>query len=154
MEKEKTIVNDIDKCYEPFEKWKEDKELLEMVLDRWEQLGFIEGLNGDNRERTAVAFEQMASIMVNANEGKFDEKCEVVIFPVIRMLMPKVVEKYSTKKVVDSIKGVNIKEISESINISEKIWKDAELWHPIAGLIFLILDLIVPETDAALPTVW
>ena len=30
--------------------------------------------------------------------------------------------------------------------------EDVELWHPIAGLIFLIIDLIVPKTDAALPT--
>uniref|UniRef100_UPI0039B874C3 hypothetical protein n=1 Tax=Candidatus Ruminimicrobium bovinum TaxID=3242779 RepID=UPI0039B874C3 len=42
------------KTYEPW------KKKLDEYVERWDKLGFIEGLQGETKEMTALAFEQLA----------------------------------------------------------------------------------------------
>ncbi len=46
------------KSYEPW------KKKLDEYIERWDKLGFIEGLQGDTKEMAALAFEQLATLII------------------------------------------------------------------------------------------
>ena len=62
--------------------------MIEEYLDRWGKLGFIEGLEGEVRERCAVGMEQLAVYLLTENESykNFDVSFETIGFPMIRRI--------------------------------------------------------------------
>jgi hypothetical protein len=60
------------------------------VINRWDSLGLLEGLNGHKKENIAQLFENQASYMLNEStalgvEGSF----ETVVFPIVRRVFSK-----------------------------------------------------------------
>lgn len=60
------------------------------VINRWDNLGLLEGLNGHKKENIAQLFENQASYMLNEStalgvEGSF----ETVVFPIVRRVFSK-----------------------------------------------------------------
>jgi hypothetical protein len=60
------------------------------VINRWDDLGLLEGLNGHRKENIAQLFENQASYMLNETtalgvEGSF----ETVVFPIVRRVFSK-----------------------------------------------------------------
>ena len=60
------------------------------VINRWDDLGLLEGLNGNRKENIAQLFENQASYMLNEAtslgvEGSF----ETVVFPIVRRVFSK-----------------------------------------------------------------
>jgi hypothetical protein len=60
------------------------------VINRWDNLGLLEGLGGHRKENIAQLFENQASYMLNesvalGNEGSF----ETVVFPIVRRVFSK-----------------------------------------------------------------
>ena len=72
--------------YKDFKKTENGQKMIEKYLDRWGKLGFIEGLEGEVRERCAVGMEQMAVYLLTENESdkNFDSAFETIAFPMIR----------------------------------------------------------------------
>ncbi len=69
---------------------KQLKEQREMITNRWESLGLLEGLKGANKENIATLFENQATYLLTENtttdsSGSF----ETVAFPVIRRIFAK-----------------------------------------------------------------
>lgn len=69
---------------------KQLREQRELVMNKWEGLGLLEGLNGYSKETIAQLFENQASYMINESttsdsSGAF----ETVAFPVIRRVFSK-----------------------------------------------------------------
>ena len=66
------------------------KKIREDVQNRWEQLGFVEGLEGNIKENIAILYENEAKHLINEatasdNSGSF----ETVVFPIIRRVFSK-----------------------------------------------------------------
>ncbi len=66
------------------------KKIREDVQNRWEQLGFVEGLEGNIKENIAMLYENEAKHLINEatasdNSGSF----ETVVFPIIRRVFSK-----------------------------------------------------------------
>ena len=66
------------------------KKIRESVINRWESLGFTEGLEGHIKENVAMIFENQAKSMLfeatdSSNSGSF----ETVVFPMIRRVFSK-----------------------------------------------------------------
>ncbi len=64
---------------------KQIKEQREIITNRWDSIGLLEGLEGNIKENCAQLFENQLSSMINystdsASSGQF----ETVAFPVIR----------------------------------------------------------------------
>ena len=72
--------------YKDFKKTEKGQKMIEEYLDRWSRFGFIEGLEGEIRERCAVAMEQLAVYLLteNDNNENFDSAFETIGFPMIR----------------------------------------------------------------------
>lgn len=72
--------------YKDFQKTEKGKKMIETYIDRWKRFGFIEGLEGEVRERCAVAMEQLAVYILTENESykNFDSAFETIGFPMIR----------------------------------------------------------------------
>ena len=66
------------------------KQIREAVQDRWEKLGFVEGLEGNIKENIAMLYENEAKHLIQEatasdNSGSF----ETVVFPIIRRVFSK-----------------------------------------------------------------
>ena len=66
------------------------KKIREDIQNRWEQLGFVEGLEGNIKENIAVLYENEAKHLISEatasdNSGSF----ETVVFPIIRRVFSK-----------------------------------------------------------------
>ena len=83
---------DIDKSicvhnYKDFKKTEKGQKMVEKYLDRWGKLGFIEGLDGEIRERCAVAMEQLAVYLITeAVEKELTGPFETIGFPMVRRI--------------------------------------------------------------------
>jgi hypothetical protein len=75
--------------YKDFKKTEKGQKMIEKYLDRWSRFGFIEGLEGEVRERCAVAMEQLAVYLLteNDNNENFDSVFETIGFPIIRRVV-------------------------------------------------------------------
>lgn len=74
--------------YKDFKKTEKGQKMIEEYLDRWGRLRFIEGLEGEVRERCAVGMEQLAVYLLTENESykNFDVSFETIGFPMIRRI--------------------------------------------------------------------
>ena len=66
------------------------KVIKEDTINKWDKLGFLEGLNGHTKENMAQLYENQASHLINEasasdNSGSF----ETVVFPIIRRVFSK-----------------------------------------------------------------
>lgn len=74
--------------YKDFKRTDWGKEQIEKYLDRWGKLGFIEGLEGEIKERCAVAMEQLAVYLITeAVENEFSGPFETIGFPMVRRVI-------------------------------------------------------------------
>ena len=72
---------------------KHQKAIREATVNKWESLGFLEGLEGHIRENIALLYENQASVLINeststaggASTGHF----ETVVFPIVRRVFSK-----------------------------------------------------------------
>lgn len=46
-----------------------DEELVQNIIKRWENFGFLQGLEGETKTKVAVMHEQMASFLMDENVG-------------------------------------------------------------------------------------
>ena len=68
----------------------EQKRVRSMIMERWEGLNFLEGLEGHTKENIATLFENEAKFLMKEatasdNSGSF----ETVVFPIIRRIFSK-----------------------------------------------------------------
>ena len=69
---------------------KHQKAVREATVSKWNDLGFLEGLNGHTRENIALLYENTASSLITettdaGNSGSF----ETVVFPIVRRVFSK-----------------------------------------------------------------
>jgi hypothetical protein len=69
---------------------KHQKAVREATVNKWESLGFLEGLDGHVRENIALLYENQASVLINettdaGSSGSF----ETVVFPIVRRVFSK-----------------------------------------------------------------
>ena len=74
--------------YKDFKRTEKGKKMIETYLDRWGRFGFIQGLDGELRERCSVGMEQLAVYLLTENENhqNFGEPFSTVAFPMIRRI--------------------------------------------------------------------
>ena len=74
--------------YKDFKRTEKGQKMIETYIDRWKKFGFIEGLDGELRERCAVGMEQLAVYLLTENENhqNFGEPFSTVAFPMIRRI--------------------------------------------------------------------
>jgi hypothetical protein len=66
------------------------KVIKEDTIDRWERLGFLEGLKGHLRENIAQLYENQASFLINeASSTDSSGSFETVVFPIVRRVFSK-----------------------------------------------------------------
>ena len=68
----------------------EQRRIRKNIQERWEKLGFVEGLEGNIKENVAMLYENEAKHLLNEataadNSGSF----ETVVFPIIRRVFSK-----------------------------------------------------------------
>jgi hypothetical protein len=73
--------------YKDFKRTEKGQKMIDKYLDRWGKLGFIEGLDGEIRERCAVGMEQLAVYLLSeAAEKELTGPFETIGFPMIRRI--------------------------------------------------------------------
>ena len=80
------------KAYEP---WKEN---ITKYVERWEKLGLLQGLEGEEiRERVALAYEELAILITCSVYGWSNDYFDSLLFAIIRRIVEKVGDKFSMK---------------------------------------------------------
>lgn len=124
------------KDYKEFKETDFGKEQIEIYLKRWSDLGLIEGLEGDERERCALAMEQLAQHLVfEACEDDSITEFEVIGFPMIRRIIaPVTYSGFNKLNNPDSFSFEKFIKYCEELNINalrEKIEKEIKAFHNI-----------------------
>lgn len=67
------------------------KQIREKVREKWDKLGFLEGLEGHTKDNIAMLFENEASEILNESTGAADSSgsFETVVFPIVRRVFSK-----------------------------------------------------------------
>jgi len=76
---------------------KHQKAIREATVNKWESLGFLEGLEGHIRENIALLYENQASVLINetttaggvGTQGSSSGSFETVVFPIVRRVFSK-----------------------------------------------------------------
>jgi hypothetical protein len=72
---------------------KHQKAIREATVNKWESLGFLDGLDGHVRENIALLYENQASTLINestqATGGQSTGSFETVVFPIVRRVFSK-----------------------------------------------------------------
>jgi hypothetical protein len=73
--------------YKDFKRTEKGQKMIDTFVERWQRFGFIEGLEGEIRERCAVAMEQLAIYLITeAVEKELSGPFETIGFPMIRRI--------------------------------------------------------------------
>lgn len=68
----------------------EQKRIRETIAERWERLGFMDGLEGSLKENIATLFENQAKqLLSEANTADNSGSFETVVFPIVRRIFSK-----------------------------------------------------------------
>lgn len=74
--------------YKDFKRTDWGQEQIDKYLDRWGKFGFLEGLDGEIKERVALAMEQLATYLIwEAVEDDSINAFETVGFPMVRRVI-------------------------------------------------------------------
>ena len=66
------------------------KLIREDVINKWDKLGFLDGLNGYSKDNVAQLFENQASYLINEQTTATDSgSFETVVFPIVRRVFSK-----------------------------------------------------------------
>ena len=66
------------------------KVIKEDTINKWDKLGFLEGLKGHMRENVAQLYENQASFLINEATGEGSNGAfETVVFPIVRRVFSK-----------------------------------------------------------------
>ena len=66
------------------------KLIREDVINKWDKLGFLDGLNGYSKDNVAQLFENQASYLINEQTQASDSgSFETVVFPIVRRVFSK-----------------------------------------------------------------
>ena len=66
------------------------KLIREDVINKWNKLGFLDGLDGYNKDNVAQLFENQASYLINEQTSAADSgSFETVVFPIVRRVFSK-----------------------------------------------------------------
>jgi len=66
------------------------KVIKEDTINKWDKLGFLEGLKGHMRENVAQLYENQASYLINEASSTSDTgSFETVVFPIVRRVFSK-----------------------------------------------------------------
>ena len=90
------------------------------IVERWENLNFLENLNEDEKINAALNFES-ACIYLIENETKFPYLVEMCVFPIIKMLIQQHgLKKINIFKLVCIISNF-LKEMDDINNVDEEM---------------------------------
>lgn len=135
--------------YKDFKRTEKGQKMIEKYLDRWSRLGFIEGLDGEIRERCAVAMEQLAVYLITeAVEKELTGPFETVGFPMIRRICCGYEEKlndldlFNFEKFIKYSKELNVAGLIEDV---DKIVGDAKQFDSEAEACALGCEMIVKK---------
>ena len=64
-----------------------NKMVDENDINLWERLGFLEGLEGEEKKECAICFGEMARYLLSKPDNETDETFETVVFPIIRRVI-------------------------------------------------------------------
>lgn len=95
--------------YGDFDKTQTSKEMKDTIIKKWERIGFLSGLDGENKDRVAVAYEQIATFLLQDKNEYSKSVLATLSFPMVRRVIcgsmsneenyvPK--EKFSIKKFI------------------------------------------------------
>jgi hypothetical protein len=66
------------------------KVIKEDTINKWDKLGFLEGLKGHMKENVAQLYENQASFLINEASSTSDSgSFETVVFPIVRRVFSK-----------------------------------------------------------------
>ena len=122
--------------YKDFKKTDWGKEQIDKYLDRWDKLGFLSGLEGEIKERVALAMEQLAIYLIwEAVENDSNAAFEVIGFPMVRRIINgsvngqdsdlKDLDLFNFEKFIKYSKELDIK------TLEDKIEKEIAAFHKI-----------------------
>ena len=95
----------------------EDREYtIEEIIERWNELGFLDGFPEDKKEVLAMNYENMARYLIYNNEDNVEDSFSTIIFPVIRKITSVVPIKFDSRMLVKYILGITIEDLEQYVS--------------------------------------
>lgn len=99
------------------------EEKTKQVIETWSNTSLLEGLNDIDKERVAISYEIVSTMITNDISPRFSDACVKLIFPIIRRIISKqenlddINVDILTKQTIDIIETLN-----KSINNLNQPW--------------------------------
>lgn len=95
----------------------EDREYtIEEIIERWNELGFLDGFPEDKKEVLAMNYENMARYLIYNNEDNVEDSFSTIIFPVIRKITSVIPIKFDSRMLVKYILGITIEDLEQYVS--------------------------------------
>lgn len=95
----------------------EDREYtIEEIIERWNELRFLDGFPEDKKEVLAMNYENMARYLIYNNEDNVEDSFSTIIFPVIRKITSVIPIKFDSRMLVKYILGITIEDLEQYVS--------------------------------------
>ena len=113
--------------YEDFDNTETSREIKETIVKKWEKVGFLDGLDGENKDRLAVAYEQIASYFLQNGNKDSESVLTTLAFPIVRRVICGSVtdgESYVPKENFSIKKFIKVLTDTDKYNTNLEEWFD------------------------------
>lgn len=84
-----------------FDKNENSEKVIDNVVTRWEELGFLQGVDEKEKKYLADLYEALADSLMNNRDIKFDEISKNILFNILGAKKDNSDEKYGNDEIVD-----------------------------------------------------
>lgn len=117
--------------YKDFKRTDWGQEQIDKYLDRWDKLGFLDGLDGEIKERVAVAMEQLATYLIwEAVEDDSINAFETIGFPMCRRIVAGSIGNFTKLKDLDLFKFETFLKYCRELDVRKLEEKITEVSKP------------------------
>lgn len=89
---------------------------IKEIVEKWDALGYLNGIPEDKREILAINFENMGHYLIYDNEDDTNECFEAIIFNVIRKLASEVPIKFDCRMLTKYVLNSKCKDVQKYVN--------------------------------------
>lgn len=123
--------------YKDFKRTDWGQEQIDKYLNRWGKLGFLEGLDGEIKERVALAMEQLATYLIwEAVEDDSINAFETIGFPMCRRIIAGSIGNFTKLKDLDLFKFETFIKYCRELDVrklEDELYEVAKPFHDIDG---------------------
>jgi hypothetical protein len=93
------------------------------TIERWEKIGFLDGLNDVQKHNVSEGMDHMANLLINEQLQAKPQENETLLFPIVRRIIQPIERELDIETIKDCILQIGERAISEIPDLIKKFQK-------------------------------